>query len=80
MIRILLRTGLDLTFSLTMLTTVVLLILVAMDPRSGEKAAHLWARELSLKTEDACPTVFGNAFWFACAGETRRNSTASATS
>ena len=36
-----------------------------LDPASGEKAARLWARELGMKNESTCPTVFGNAFWFA---------------
>ena len=73
MIRSLLRTGFDITFSVTLLSIVAGLLVVALDPNSGERAAHLWARDLALKDENACPTVFGNGFWFACAGEVRRD-------
>lgn len=72
------RSGLDITFSVTMLAVVAGVLVIALDPRSGERAARLWARELALKDENACPTAFGNAFWFACAEEVRRHGTASA--
>ena len=72
MVRILLRSGLEIAFSVTILAMVVILLGFALDPRSGDKVAHAWARGLGIKDENACPTYFGNSFWFSCAGEVRR--------
>jgi hypothetical protein len=65
------RGGLDVTFSVTMLVVVVLAIGLMLDPRPVETVAHLWGRWLGPGQESACPTAFGNAFWFACASEVR---------
>jgi hypothetical protein len=74
LVRILLRSGLEIAFSVTILATVVFLLAFVLDPRSGDKVAHGWAHGLALKDENACPTYFGNSFWFSCAGEVRRAS------
>lgn len=66
------RRVLDLTFSLTLLVMVLVLLVVALDPASGQRAGRLLARGLDLRQEDACPSLFGNAFWFECAAEVRR--------
>jgi hypothetical protein len=50
---------------------VAALLTAALHPRSGEVAAHLWGRYLADGREDGCPTNFGHAFWFACAGQVR---------
>jgi hypothetical protein len=55
-----------------MLVVVGLLLIVALDPMSGEKAAHLWGRYLAMGHQEACPTMLGNSFWFSCASEVRR--------
>jgi hypothetical protein len=73
LVRILLRSGLEIAFSVTILATVVFMLAFALDPRSGDKVAHAWADGLGLKNEAACPTYLGNSFWFSCAGEVRRN-------
>jgi hypothetical protein len=66
------RRGLDIVLSMTMLAFVGFLLVIALNARSGERAAHLWARYLGVHQENACPTAFGNAFWFSCASEVRR--------
>ena len=74
MFRMVLRSGLEIVFSATILATVVFLLAFALDPRSGETVAHVWARGLAIRDENACPTYLGNSFWFSCAGEVRRHS------
>lgn len=72
MFRMVLRSGLEIAFSVAILATVVFLLAFALDPRSGDKVAHVWARGLANRDENACPTYLGNSFWFSCAGEVRR--------
>jgi hypothetical protein len=67
-----LRSGLEIALSVTILATVVFLLAFALDPRSGDTVAHVWARGLAIRDENACPTYLGNSFWFSCAGEVRR--------
>jgi hypothetical protein len=64
--------GLDVALLLTAFTAVVLLLSFALDPRPAAKVAHLWGRALGPGQENACPTNFGNEFWFECASQVRR--------
>jgi len=66
------RSGLDIAFLLTMLAVVIFLLALALDPRPANKIAHLWGRALGPGQENACPTNFGNEFWFECASQIRR--------
>jgi hypothetical protein len=68
------RSGLNIIFSVTLLAVVTFLLTFALDPRPANKVAHLWGRALGPGQENACPTNFGNEFWFECANAVRRSS------
>ena len=68
------RSSVDVTSSAAALGLVALLLTLVLDPRPPERAAHLWGRLAAAAGDSACPTVFGNEFWFSCASEMRRRS------
>ena len=62
----------NIVFAGVLIAFVAALLTAALHPRSPEIAAHLYGRYLAGGREDACPTNFGRAFWFSCAGEVRQ--------
>jgi hypothetical protein len=67
------RSKLEMVAAIIVLAVLGFLLALAISPRPGETVAHLYGRALGRGHESACPTSFGNAFWFACASETRRS-------
>jgi len=67
----LLRSFTDITFIATLFAAVAMMVVIGLDPASGRRFAHMWVGGLRVSSDEACPTAFGNAFWFDCASEVR---------
>lgn len=68
----------DVVVAFAGLAVVTVLLMATLDARANRLAARMYARELKVPDEGACPAAAGNGFWFSCAAEVRRTHPAAA--